>query len=110
MLLAQWALIKMIDEYIAAGKSVRFTAVPLVKGKDKVKLTYKDTLEEHQKVEPKPEDEREIMQMYSRRLGEWKVSKSMRRSRRLFGLYKKVYLLTIWGVGPAFFSMYPEIP
>jgi len=76
----------MLDEYISAGREVRFTALPLPKQSDSVMVTFWDTLEEHQKV----------IKMYTGyRIAIFDVTWIMRIRRLLFGQYEELFILSL---------------
>ena len=79
-------VITMLDEYISAGREVRFTALPLPKQSDSVMVTFWDTLEEHQKV----------IKMYTGyRIAIFDVTWIMRIRRLLFGQYEELFILSL---------------
>jgi len=80
-------VITMLDEYISAGRAVRFTALPLVEHANEVTVTFDDTLEEHQKVNSL------LYTGYS--IAMWDVTWIMRIRRHLFGQYKELVILSV---------------
>jgi len=77
----------MLDEYISAGRVVRFTALPLIEHANEVTVTFEDTLEEHQKVNSL------LYTGYT--IAMWDVTWIMRIRRRLFGQYKELFILSV---------------
>ena len=80
-------VITMLDEYISAGRVVRFTALPLIEHANEVTVTFEDTLEEHQKVNSL------LYTGYT--IAMWDVTWIMRIRRRLFGQYKELFILSV---------------
>jgi len=79
--------ITLLDRYIADGKVIRLTSIPIPKHSNEVTVTFGDTLEDHN-VEKDDISARLT-------IGIWTITGSMRIKRVLFGQFREIYIFSL---------------